>query len=211
MPDEEATDWRKALELSKHEIERVRLEIDRANIDKQRAETDRQRTFLERWNADMSPQHSYIVEHDRSSMALALNAIKSMYILNGGALIALPAFYGFLERVLPTTREAISESAVAFTTGLVLAALTSLLAYIAQTQYGKAASEGLNWRAIKLNAPLGTTDQQLMANPNYTASLGAQRHARDHAEVYRWAALAVGILSLLAFIVGAVAVLRPWA
>jgi hypothetical protein len=88
----------------------------------------------------------------------AVEGIKSVLLLNGGAGVALLAFYGNAAKGGGTTFGPSSGFALlSFGTGALLSALAFLFAYLAQLQYGKAAdAEGSRYHAAAYGCFVGS-------------------------------------------------------
>ena len=94
-----------------------------------RAELERRLAYLEEYRTNIEPVQRDITEANRATVDFALTGIKSLYLLNGGAIIAVPAFAGVSERL---SIDSLGTAIACFAVGLFTAALTNLLAYLSE-------------------------------------------------------------------------------
>ena len=57
--------------------------------------------FLDQWRTELAPVDAMIELATESATSLALTGLRSVYLLNGGALIALPAFIEIFNKLNP--------------------------------------------------------------------------------------------------------------
>ncbi len=55
--------------------------------------------FLDQWRTELAPVDAQIALATESATSLALTGLRSGYLLNGGALIALPAFIEIFKKL----------------------------------------------------------------------------------------------------------------
>jgi len=179
-------------------IEKTRLEIERATY-----LNETTRTYLERWRTEVQPVHEEKERSREMAFGFAKMAIQTMFLLNGGALIAFPAFAGLVGAAFKEHISIFLLSAGGFVTGLVFIAITGLLAYIsmdADTEAIRQREEIVKIDLIKAQNPDGFT-------PDMQKIQDEAKQARDasyqRAVGLRRRALGLGIGSMFAFVFGA--------
>ncbi|MFQ5853518.1 MAG: hypothetical protein ACE5JU_23415 [Candidatus Binatia bacterium] len=194
----------RAVKLARSEVDRLRLDLERY-----RQDLERRRTYLEHYKAELEPQYRYSVESDRASVGFAQSGIRSMYILNGGALIALPAFHTLLKDSPTYTSESLMWSAGAFVIGLLFSGVTSLLAYLAQSATTEAVSRAITWRTISVNETYWPRDQATKptADEEIDAEKKKERQWRRRFVWFAWLGVGSSVAALAAFVAGAVTAL----
>lgn len=195
------TDEERAVGIARLEVERFRLDLERY-----RQDLERRRTYLEHYKAELEPQYRYSVESDRASVGFAQSGIRSMYILNGGALVALPAFHALLKESPTYTSEPLLWAALAFVIGLALSGITSLLAYLAQSAVSEAVSHVISWRAISVNESYWPREEG--KKPTAVEEIDAEKKQakrwRKRFNWFAWPGVACAAAALTAFVFGAI-------
>ena len=115
----------------------------------QRLGLEKQLAYLERWKTDVGPVEQQIIATHQSTIIFAQTAIKSCYLLNGGGLIALPAFVGLFE--IPAGAGVI-VSAIFFFVGLCLSTTANISAFHTVDREGVRLQARREWLVTNLNA-----------------------------------------------------------
>ncbi|MCE5232077.1 MAG: hypothetical protein ABFC67_07565 [Mizugakiibacter sp.] len=103
----------------------------------------RYRAELELWVERHRNSHSASLELFRSVIESGQNAIRSSFLLNGGAAVAVLAFIGHLAEHEPSKVSVFSESLLFFVIGVFTIAVTSGVTYLSQWLY---AAEDGDWK-----------------------------------------------------------------
>lgn len=179
--------------------EAFRLEVERL-----RHENERFRSHLERWRTDVDPLYQ-AGEHSREmAFQFAQSAVKSMFLLNGGALIAFPAFAQLVGTVFSENIALFLLSAGSFVGGLTLIAIATVLAYKAMDADAEAIRQRQEVVKIDLNRsydPKWYTGD--VKKRRSEAEKAEERSARQFQRISGWA-LGLGVGSLVAFVSGAI-------
>lgn len=186
------------------EVEALRLEVERARLalDQASYKNEVTRTFLQRWHTDVQPVHETFERSREMAHGFAKLAIQMMFLLNGGALIAFPAFAqlvgtGFRENV-----DLALFSIGGFVLGLALIAFATLLAYISM----EADTEALGQREEYVKLGLNQSQVPDKDKPEYDKKRADAEEARKRhfgrAMRFRAWSMGLGISSLVAFLVG---------
>ena len=119
-------------ENSPTNIESLSLEVEQARLDIEliRQSNDDHRVSLERWNTALRPIHEKYIQSRAQSVAFATLGIRSMFLLNGGALLVFPAFAKLLGTGFVEQMGWAQWSIGCFVVGLITIALTTVLAYL---------------------------------------------------------------------------------
>ncbi len=99
-------------------------------------DVERYRADLQNWIEANKYQHENHLELFRSVITAGQNAIKSSFLLNGGAAVALLAFIAHLAEFDPTKISAFAACLVYFAIGAFAVAVISGLTYLSQWWYG---------------------------------------------------------------------------
>jgi hypothetical protein len=148
------------------------------------------------------------------ALKFADSGIKALFGLNGGGLIALPAFATLFKTEIHAVLPWVATAMVTFVVGLIAAALICFFGYVSAM---KAVESALS-SVIATSAAYALHHGQIDQTPNLpseiqAASDAAKRLAASSMRFRGWA-VAAGVLSLAAFIVAACSTLRalaPWA
>lgn len=181
------------------EVERLRLQLDSA-----RHQNERTRTFLERWRTDVVPLHEAAERSRDMAFGFAQTAIRSMFLLNGGALVAVPAFAELVGTAFQENMTALLLSGSGFVAGLILIAITTLLAYTSMDADAEAIRQDQEVVKINLNRaqnPKSYTNK--LKKQQSEAEAARLKFGRRSAKLRTWA-LCLGVGSMGAFIFGAV-------
>ena len=76
------------------------------------------------------------LESEKAALVFAQNSIKTSQILNGGGLIAIPAFVTLFNLSVQAGQSLLVASAATFTVGLCLAWASNLMGYLSETNKG---------------------------------------------------------------------------
>jgi len=97
--------------------------------------------------------HSADLEMFRSVIAAGQNAIRTAFLLNGGACVAMLAFVGHIAQFKASEVPSVAASLIPFAIGVFLAALTSGLTYLSQWLY---ASENIKVQKVGFGVNIAT-------------------------------------------------------
>ncbi len=185
-------------------VERLRLQVEeiRLKFDHLSLLNEKTRTFLQRWQTDVLPVHESGERSREMAATYAQMTIKTMFLLNGGALIVFPAFAELIDTPLSDQILMFVGSIGSFVLGLALIAITSLLAYMSLD--ADAAGFRCDETIIKINLnqgenPKGHDEEQ--ENNRTTAKTDGEKLKKLAVRLTRWA-IGLGLGSLGAFLVG---------
>ena len=99
------------------------------------ATIERYKAELQKWVEEHKYIHAQGVEMFRSVIQAGQNALRTAFLMNGGASIALLAFIGHLSSVAPTKVSTLAPSLTVFVGGVLVAALASGVTYLSQWCY----------------------------------------------------------------------------
>jgi hypothetical protein len=120
------------------------------------ATIERYKAELQKWVEEHKNVHAQGIELFRSVIQAGQNALRTGFLMNGGASVALLAFVGHMATVAPQKIPSLAPSLLVFVVGVLVAALASGVAYLSQWFYGgerswqKKTGFGLNIAAILL-------------------------------------------------------------
>jgi hypothetical protein len=111
-----------------HDLDALRIELEKLRIDLEKAKLENEltRTYLDRWRTDVQPIHEHQLMSREQGYGLARLGVQTAFLLNGGALIAFPAFAKLADTPLQSHVGFSSASIGCFVVGLVMAAVSML-------------------------------------------------------------------------------------
>jgi hypothetical protein len=122
----------KSENLIKYLDERLRDFSAPTPVQSSEATHERYKADLQRWVEEHKNIHAYGLETFRSVIQAGQNALRTAFIMNGGAAVALLAFIGHLSSVAPERVSSLAPSLAAFVIGVLIAALASGTTYLSQ-------------------------------------------------------------------------------
>jgi type IV secretory pathway VirB4 component len=99
------------------------------------ATIERYKAELQKWVEEHKNIHAQGVEMFRSVIQAGQNALRTAFLMNGGASVALLAFVGHLSSVAPERVSTLAPSLTVFVGGVLVAALASGVTYLSQWFY----------------------------------------------------------------------------
>lgn len=99
------------------------------------ATIERYKAELQKWVEEHKNIQAQGVEMFRSVIQAGQNALRTAFLMNGGASVALLAFVGHLSSVAPEKVPALAPSLAVFVGGVLVAALASGVTYLSQWFY----------------------------------------------------------------------------
>ena len=125
------------------QLEAHRLELERIKI-----QFEKERNYLQRWTTDISPVEEELLETHRSAVGIAQMVLRSGFLVNGGALIALPAFIALFQ---VDASMLVIAAVGCFVAGLLSCGAGAIGAFLTLDNWGVAVIQKREWRAIKQN------------------------------------------------------------
>ena len=159
--------------------------------------------FLRRLETSIKPRHEAAERSRTFTFEFARMALRSMFLLNGGALIALPAFAEMLGGIKPETADAFILSIGSFIVGLVLIAAATFFAYIAMNADVGDIQQEILWRTIDINADYKPPDDPQKSKDERDNAIKLSKKCGTWARRFRAIVIVLGLGSLGAFINGA--------
>jgi hypothetical protein len=148
------------------------------------------------------------------ALKFADSGIKALFGLNGGGLIALPAFAALFKTDMRAVAVWVVAAMVMFVVGLICAALICFFGYVSAMKSVESAQNSM----AATSAAYALHHQQINETPTLPAEINAAQTAAAQfaasAGRFRGFAVAAGVASLAAFIVAASlagCALTPWA
>ena len=183
----EARGLQAQLELSRIELEHIRLTLER------------QHEFLYRWNINLDRPNKWGIEAYKSSVAFAQSGLRSATLMNGGALLVLPAFASVLDL---KGNPLIVWPMIAFAVGIVCAVLGMLFGYLVSEHVVAAYNNEASEIAINLNKERAEGDRADELKIEAATAKKDYETAWKQAKTYSVIGLCVAIASVVAFVIG---------
>jgi hypothetical protein len=101
------------------------------------ATIERYKAELLKWVEEHKNIHAQGIEMFRSVIQAGQSALRTAFLMNGGASVALLAFIGHLSSVAPQKVRLLAPSLVVFVSGVLVAALASGVTYLSQWFYAQ--------------------------------------------------------------------------
>ncbi|MCH9053838.1 MAG: hypothetical protein IIA72_22755 [Proteobacteria bacterium] len=165
---------------------------------------DQYEAFLRRLESSIKPRQEAAERSRTFTFEFARMALRNMFLLNGGALIALPAFAEMLDGIKPETADAFMWSIGSFVIGLVLIAAATLFAYIAMDADAEGSRHEILWRSIDINADYKPPDDPQKSKDERENAIKSEKKYGTRARKFRAAVIILGLGSLGVFINGAI-------
>lgn len=175
----------------------------RLQIENLRLETERYRVFLQRWETDVRPIHEIQERSREMSHAYSKMGIQTMFLLNGGAVIAFPTFAKLADVKFSDHSMLALSSIGAFVFGLVFIAVTTVSAFFSMDADTQAA---LRWSEVvkcKLNKELDPKNTKEDWDAKRNAAEADQKRLGCVSRKWRRASVVFAFGSCGAFIMGA--------
>lgn len=166
--------------------------------------------FLDQWRTELAPVDAQIALAAESATSLALTGLRSGYLLNGGALIALPAFVEIFKKLNAGDAGFFIFAAIPFVLGLITCTAANFLGYKSVDTAGTAHHEVRNWTALRII-------EQYYPNKDRVSTAKTIKNSHDKSDTLflearkdESGARKLFISSLVFFIVGVTSVLLAW-
>jgi hypothetical protein len=159
--------------------------------------------FRDDYEFAVGPLRDNVRANYEGALKFADSGIRTLFSLNGGGLIALPAFAALFKTDMHTAAVWIVSAMVAFVIGLTSAALTSLFGYMSAMKSVEATHSLLSATGAKYARHYQQAPETTTIGDEIKASEEAAGQYTTRSIRLRTLAVAVSIFSLLAFIVGA--------
>jgi hypothetical protein len=181
---------------------RLAIETERLKMEQVRLGIENDRKYFEQWKTDLSPLEQNALEASKAAITFAQNTLRSLFLLNGGALIALPTFSSML-RFSPAQTYYLLLPIGSFVVGLVMCTVASFLAYFALGQ--SAARLYARMEVFKVNLNEGRVAEDIKTTLRESKKFHVSAEQKAHRSLNRYEVTAVlfGVASLLSFIFGA--------
>lgn len=168
--------------------------------------TEEWQAHVDRWQLVIEPLQAQQREWISYAVSYGQIALRSGFILNGGAIIAVPAFAQMLGVGLWGEGVGLPFTAISvFLAGLVLAAAAAACASFAMTSYAHYTTEKIRRVAVFIQTSYQSPPKgrETSAAQTYGEETTTERAFQDKGR--RWEAIAIifGSISLVAFVVGA--------
>lgn len=175
-------------------------------------EQQRHEAYLREWEVDLSPIEARFLQADKAAVDFSILGIKSAYILNGGALLGLPAFTSFLQIAPHESGKSLIIVACCFGFGLISAIITNILSYFTVCYFGVAQNYTHTVRANTLKLKyFGEYGLPGALEKQRAEATLAQDKADKKGRGLRTAAICYGVASSAAFVAGATLLLyQAW-
>ena len=109
---------------------RLQLEATRIEIERFKADIERYKSLLDAWRTNVGPLEQRADALGRHAVAYGQLAIRNVFLLNGGAIIAVPSFAQLVKTPLNDSITLFLVSMGSFVLGLCLITASALFAYL---------------------------------------------------------------------------------
>lgn len=185
------------------ELERLKLEKERIELAKGQLHVERERNYHQRWNLIVEPiDHSG--EHSRElANGFAKMALQTLFLLNGGALIALPAFGPLTNTGFNDNMNTALIGVAGFVIGLVLVSIATAISYLSMQSDANSLMHFAQESRSRLNQEQATQEQWDHLDKQRSATRAVKEKAEKISAKLANIALRCCAGSLVAFVVGA--------
>ncbi len=173
------------------------------SIERHKLRLEKELHYLERWKADIVPVEQHVIEAERGAIAFAQTALKSGFILNGGALIVLPAFMQIFS-VSDVASAYITITILCFTGGLFLCGIGALLAYLAMSVTEQRLGFSREIRVLRLNEEHNPSADKTQHTNKLEEAINKEKRFLNLATRLRAFGFLCMILALVSFAAGTI-------
>lgn len=165
--------------------------------------------FLDQWRTELAPVDAQIALATESATSLALTGLRSGYLLNGGALITLPAFIKIFE-LKPGDTDLFVFAAIPFALGLITCTVANFLGYKCLNTAISAQEESRSWRALRVTEQYYPSKDRISTAKTIKISQDKSDELFRKARKEQNIAQNFFIASLSLFVIGVVSSLSMW-
>ncbi|HVA13482.1 MAG TPA: hypothetical protein VNF99_09550 [Stellaceae bacterium] len=133
------------------ELARLALETERLKLENERLVIEKPRVYLEQWDSSTRPMHEHAVEMARAAIGFAQGALRTAFLLNGGALIALPTFSAIFRAGTKSIAALLGASIGCFVAGLVACVLAHLFTFFTTSAAAQNRDAKVELQKININ------------------------------------------------------------
>ena len=173
-------------------------------------ELSRHIAFLDQWRTELAPIDAKIALAIQSATSLAQTGLRSGYILNGGALIALPAFIEIFGKFEPNNTRAYTFSAIFFVLGLITCVIANFLGYKSVNTAAEAQEHARAWTELNLREQYYPSTDRMSTAKSVKLSKDTSDQLFGRAGAQSSSATRFFIGSLVLFTIGVGYVLLTW-
>lgn len=186
---------------SKVQIEEIQLRKLELQLSEERLRTDKQIAYFEAWKVDINPRQELHRDSNKNIAEFAQAALKSAFLLNGGALIVLPT----LDKVFSGgVGVALITPIAFFVGGLVCCSLATFAAYVSYRHESDRLDNAIAAMMIIVNEKYHP-NKHTEHNENEKRRLQAQEKiAGSRVSIWSYVGILVYALSVSCFVLGAV-------
>jgi hypothetical protein len=189
------------------EKERLAIEHERLNLERSKLHIEREKLYLERYRVDVAPMENFDVEASRAAVSMAQMTIRTLILMNSGAVIVWPSLQKVFEGALTPSSLGHALSAHAF--GIVAALIAAIFAFLSLHAGANRATAERNVRAMVRNKAHVEESPHVPKASGPTAEEIAREEAlrkrRGRAALrHQYVGIAAAIISCAAFVAGAV-------
>lgn len=179
------------------------LEVQKIELEKVRLRMEEQQNFHERWKLDVVSKEKLNATAAKEALAFAQSALRSCFLLNGGALIAFPAIAKFLQIDPELDNKIIVLPIILFIAGLTASSISNFFTYLALAKNAER-----NWSDREINALRLNAEHNPKTKPdNYDEVIENLQTTRENENNssgrFALVALILFVISILSFIGGA--------
>jgi len=165
----------------------------------------RRRLFLDEWETGVTSLDEEGRSLNSGAIKFAISGLRSLFLLNGGGVVVLPAYVVLFKVSVDKISQDLVVAALAFVVGLVLAAVANITAYFTMVQQVENTWYRREKAAHELEKAYWGSGVTQKSSTNERDQIDFPRVIKRTAvvsEALRWAAIALAIASLGAFLVG---------
>ncbi|MCW8914847.1 MAG: hypothetical protein OQK24_03220 [Magnetovibrio sp.] len=176
------------------------VEVDRLEVEKFIAKQEYTKTYLERWKLDVVDRRTVQINLAHSASDFGKFTLRSIFLLNGGAMIALPAFGQLVDKI---DASLLSTSLGWFAGGLSVVTIAMLFAYFSLS------ATAISWRCAMDGSASSLNQEQAKEGEKDNFNTAIENFEKDrvrynkYSDVFEFLAIIFAVAGLIAFIVGA--------
>lgn len=171
-------------------------EMKPPDLEERRDERERRSLFLEEWRLNVDDQRKQFVQWTEISAQFGLTSLRSIIVLNGGALVALPPLMQWLDEA---QRQSIFSISLFFVVGVLLSVVSTFIGYLNFNCLAQLSDARASIRAMDVNNQYSPNRKPLDELDIYVAEKKRERKYEKLVDVTQVFAVLVGLSALAAF------------
>lgn len=186
------------------DIAKLSIAERQLRLEESRYRLEKEFHYLERWKVDVVPFENYHIEASKAAISFAQTTVKTGYILNGGALIALPTFVQALSIPIYNHLTLYVIAIVLFFLGLISSGIANVFYYLALASISSRSLHRREAQVLRLNEQHNPVENKNDHIDKLNTVQAKVTKENKRSKILQYIAFASTSLAILAFSIGAI-------